>query len=449
MRKHITEYDVIVLGTGLKECILSGLLSVHGKKVLHMDRNDYYGGESASITPLTKLFELFNKKSEPQEAKFGRFRDYNVDLIPKFIMANGMLVKMLILTDVTRYLEFKQVDGSFVYKHGNKIYKVPVTESEALSTSLMGIFEKRRFRNFLIWVNQFKRDSPATFQGLDPYRTTMQQVYDHFGLDSNTADFVGHSLMLYRDDEYKRLPCGDSIDKIKLYQTSLARYGKSPYIYPLYGLGEMPQGFARLSAVYGGTYMLDKKVDEVIMENGKFSGVRSGDEIARAKLVVGDPSYFPNSVKKVGQVARCICILDHPVPQTGDVPSCQIIMPANQITPPRKNDIYVMSISESHNVAAKGRYIAIVSTAVETNNPQREIQPGLALLGPIIEAFFTVADIYEAAEDGRESQCFITTSYDATSHFETTCLDVLDVWKRITGEDLDLNKQLTKTAQTD
>ena len=43
------EYDVVVLGTGLTECILSGLLSVEGKKVLHMDRNDYYGGESASL----------------------------------------------------------------------------------------------------------------------------------------------------------------------------------------------------------------------------------------------------------------------------------------------------------------------------------------------------------------------------------------------------------------
>jgi Rab GDP dissociation inhibitor len=140
-----------------------------------MDRNDYYGGESASITPLQKLFELFGKKTEASEEKFGRLRDYNVDLIPKFIMANGivfhfffnfsircrqglnvpvgnrwfpasfsfsratetgMLVKMLILTDVTRYLEFKQVDGSFVFKTGNRIYKVPVTESEALSTSM-------------------------------------------------------------------------------------------------------------------------------------------------------------------------------------------------------------------------------------------------------------------------------------------------------------------------
>jgi len=44
---HILQ--VIVLGTGLTECILSGLLSVEGKKVLHMDRNDYYGGDSASL----------------------------------------------------------------------------------------------------------------------------------------------------------------------------------------------------------------------------------------------------------------------------------------------------------------------------------------------------------------------------------------------------------------
>ena len=41
--------QVIVLGTGLTECVLSGLLSVDGKKVLHMDRNDYYGGDSASL----------------------------------------------------------------------------------------------------------------------------------------------------------------------------------------------------------------------------------------------------------------------------------------------------------------------------------------------------------------------------------------------------------------
>lgn len=44
---------------------------------------------------------------------------------------------------------------------------------------------------------------------------------------------------------YLDLPCMDSLNRIKLYSESLARYGKSPYLYPLYGLGELPQGFAR------------------------------------------------------------------------------------------------------------------------------------------------------------------------------------------------------------
>jgi RAB protein geranylgeranyltransferase component A len=33
---------------------------VSGKKVLHMDRNKYYGGESASMTPLEEVCDLIN-----------------------------------------------------------------------------------------------------------------------------------------------------------------------------------------------------------------------------------------------------------------------------------------------------------------------------------------------------------------------------------------------------
>jgi Rab GDP dissociation inhibitor len=56
--------------------------------------------------------------------------------------------------------------------------------------------------------------------------------------------------------------------KVKLYYDSMMRYEglTSPYIYPLYGLGELPQAFARLAAVHGGTYMLAKPDAEVVYE---------------------------------------------------------------------------------------------------------------------------------------------------------------------------------------
>jgi Rab GDP dissociation inhibitor len=41
-------------------------------------------------------------------------------------------------------------------------------------------------------------------------------------------------------------------------------------------------------------------------------------------------------------------------------------------------------------VAAKDWFIAMVSTTVETANPEDEIQPGIALLGPVKQKFIQV-----------------------------------------------------------
>lgn len=82
----------------------------------------------------------------------------------------------------------------------------------------------------------------------------------------------------------------------------------------------------------------------------------------------------------------------------------------------------------------------MVSTTVETSNPELEIKPGLDLLGPIAQKFVSVTDFMEPTDDGMNSQLFISTSYDATSHFETTCMDVLNLFKRATGEEFDFNK---------
>lgn len=54
-------------------------------------------------------------------------------------------------------------------------------------------------------------------------------------------------------------------------------------------------------------------------------------QFARCKKLICDPSYALERTTKVGQVIRAICILNHPIANTGDVNSCQIIIPQNQV----------------------------------------------------------------------------------------------------------------------
>ncbi|KAJ1405407.1 Rab GDI protein [Sesbania bispinosa] len=444
-------------------------------------------------------------------------------------MANGNLVRVLIHTDVTKYLYFKAVDGSFVYNKA-KVHKVPSNDMEALKSPLMGIFEKRRARKFFIYVQDYNENDPKTHDGMDLTRVTTRELIAKFGLDDNTIDFIGHALALHRDDHYLNEPALDTVKRMKLYAESLARFqGGSPYIYPLYGLGELPQAFARLSAVYGGTYMLNKPECKVEFdEEGKVVGVTSEGETAKCKKVVCDPSYLPGKrggmveedlgteygdlyqlgteflplhrlrlglkwrrdiglslrgsnglpvifvkterrnggrrprnriclpsthpsmppitissplmywllvqVRKVGRVARAIAIMSHPIPSTNDSHSVQVILPQKQLG--RKSDMYLFCCSYTHNVAPKGKFIAFVSTEAETDQPAIELKPGIDLLGPVDEIFFDMYDRYEPVNEPSLDNCFVSTSYDATTHFESTVVDVLNMYTLITGKNL-------------
>lgn len=123
------------------------------------------------------------------------------------------------------------------------------------------------------YVQDYNEKDPRTHKGHDLRRMPMAALYQYFGLDAQTVDFIGHAIALHRfasaspllklmhrrgclalpilraagracrDDAYLREPALETVRKIQLYNDSLHRFEgtKSPYIYPLYGLGELPQ----------------------------------------------------------------------------------------------------------------------------------------------------------------------------------------------------------------
>lgn len=219
-----THYDLIVIGTGITESILSGLLSMEGKKTLNLDRNNFYGDSGASIN-LTKTWEIFRPgQSVPQE--LGHNRDWNIDLIPKFVMSNGKLVKMMIKTEVSNYLNWKSVDGSYVYQWqkggffssaGGAIKKVPGNKEEALASDLMGLFEKRRFYKFMQFAQNFNKEDPKTYCGIDLKKSSFAELVQTYGLEPNTLDFIGHAIALYTDNSFIDKNSIEVIEKIQLY----------------------------------------------------------------------------------------------------------------------------------------------------------------------------------------------------------------------------------------
>ena len=86
-------------------------------------------------------------------------------------------------------------------------------------------------------------------------------------------------------------------------------------------------------------------------------------------------------------------------------------------------------VSNAHAVCAKNLYIAIVAATVETSNAEAEIQPALDLLGPIKEVFMKVSPIELPVHDAKKEGLFVTSSYDATSHFETSDVEVLKIYE--------------------
>mmetsp|Transcript_19257 Transcript_19257/g.31632 ORF Transcript_19257/g.31632 Transcript_19257/m.31632 type:complete len:652 (-) Transcript_19257:3-1958(-) len=602
------DYDAVILSTGLEECVLAGLLSVRGMRVLQVDRNAFYGGQCSSLN-LKELYEKHGRAFDENatQAAYGRSRDFCIDSIPKLLMANGKLVRMLLQTGVTRYIDFGGIEGSFVYQSNGKIYKLPVTAPEALTSSLVGLFQKNAMRKFAEFIRTYKipkrvantytkaefadalkgyykvhnaekvgnvdglvdnfddkRDilvsdlerkyglplfpqeaevefgpgslciviegaplkkavpadqggpitrivrvtrfsaqldgskGPAELSGkveigdiiskvngenvvglsdkavqekivsaarpmkitfmkpifdasankYDGFKMTAKQLYEKFGLDETTQNFVGHAMALFTNDSYLNQRAEELIERCQLYGRSMGRFGQdSPYLFPMYGLSSLPESFSRLSAVYGGTVMLRTNVDEILFDPAtqQATGIRVGDQAAKAKYIIGDASYFPPEMsKKTGRVIRSACILKNQIPNTKE--SCQVILPAKHL-PSRTHDVYLSELSSKLHVVPKGIYLAIASTTVETNNPEQEVKIAENLMGNIAEKFADVSDCYAPVDPEGKNRCFIVKSLDATSHFETAAEDIERIYRAIFNKDLNLDEKLVPDQQ--
>ncbi|KAI9592154.1 GDP dissociation inhibitor [Syncephalis fuscata] len=336
-----TQYDVLLLGTGLVESIVAAALAQAGKSVLHLDANDYYGGNWAAFnykdlqtwleerqantlsTQATdsSLAPTFNKTNIQRYAKvtaqvlewpsndndasmdesapkldttnmdqlISNSRRFNLELAPKLLASNGELVDLLISSDIGKYLDFRLTDA--IYLFTSSLELIPSSKEAVFSSNTLSLIEKRKLMKFLMFAAAYEGNEEI-LQG-DKHQLYSEWLKENFKLDDRLAAAVEHAVTL-------KPPLADSvranvgITYTRDYLRSYGRFGASTFLCPVYGGSEIIQAFCRVCAVFGGTYMLGQNVTQF-----NINSEENGEHISGAHLVNGQQITFNTLVTAI------------------------------------------------------------------------------------------------------------------------------------------------------
>jgi len=427
------DFDVIIVGTGLKESILSGAFSRIGKRVLHIDYYEYYGDNWASFTlkafedflkissnpsaniteggdtdiaSLCSADEEFFKLQNPRQTVFGfvdvasgaapaaegtaapetstaevpeveaataadkttapsgqefdtpataddgeaaaaaatsedraeavtspavvgesqqqqqssesetnasesdgnswlyeKSRQFNIDITPKLLFARGPLVDLLIKSNVSRYLEFKMVDRIIAARRlDHKLMVVPCSRADVFNSSIppMG---KRKLMKLLVLAASYEEHA-------DKYEAFRDKPYREFlrsqGLDEMLQDVIVYSIGMVTDETNTL----EGLESTQKFLRSLGRFGNGAFLWPSYGVGDIPQAFSRLSGIFGGTFCLRRTAQCLVVnkETGKATSIvdNTGQKI-KAEHVILNERIVPLPDAEASQPAsRCV-----------------------------------------------------------------------------------------------------------------------------------------------
>lgn len=158
-------------------------LAKAGKTVLHIDPNDYYGSDQASLT-LDELITWSGRHgasslssiSYPQYSYASTSsinpslekdkRRYALSLFPAVLPSRGELIDTLITSDVSKYVSFRLLDTIAIWvddpesqEVGGTLRRVPGSKEAVFKDKSVSLMDKRRLMKFLMFAGgEFEED---------------------------------------------------------------------------------------------------------------------------------------------------------------------------------------------------------------------------------------------------------------------------------------------------
>ncbi|CAM0880884.1 unnamed protein product [Alopecurus aequalis] len=436
-----TSFDVVVCGTGLPESILAAACAAAGKTVLHVDPNPFYGSLYSSV-PLPSLPSFLSSDSStpcPSSSSSAdaaashsavhlerrclysevetcgtipeSSRRFTVDLVgPRVLYCADEAVDLLLRSGGNNHVEFKSVEGGSLLYWDGALYPVPDSKGAIfMDGTLKPGMKTLLFSFFKLVESHIAVSSSGDKEGEGEASAKISEE----DLDLPFIEFLKkqrlppkiRAVMLYAiamadydqdaaDSCEKLLTTRDGIKSIALYLSSIKRFANAegPFIYPMYGHGELPQAFCRFAAVKGALYVLRMPVAALLLDQEKkrYVGTRlaSGQDILCQQLIL-DPSLkipsldMPSDASNSNsprKVARGICITSSSIKQ--DKSNVLAVFPPKSLQEQQSAAVRVLQLSSNVAVCPRGMFMAYLST------PCTDASMGKQCINKAIEVLF-------------------------------------------------------------
>ncbi|KAK0633127.1 GDP dissociation inhibitor-domain-containing protein [Immersiella caudata] len=321
-----TVWDVVICGTGLQQSLLALSLSRSGKKILHIDPNEYYGGPDAAFSlqeteawvgrhaaPSSGLFKSASITKPEGSTGLSFSRAYSLALAPQLIHSRSKLLSQLVSSRAYKQVEFLAVGSFFTFKPAADpeqkptLARVPSTREDIAFEASLSLKAKRGLMKFLKFVLDYEGEAQRGVWGPhtdSPFNDFLQK---EFKMDSDLQKYI-ITLTLSLDGE---MSTKDGLAIIYRHLTSMGFFGPGfAAVYPKWGgISEIAQVACRAGAVGGAVYMLGTGIQaEETSSNDIQLQLTSGDTV-KTKLLVRDNDKEEGTFS----VSRLVAIVASPL----------------------------------------------------------------------------------------------------------------------------------------
>ncbi|XP_063516652.1 rab proteins geranylgeranyltransferase component A 1 isoform X2 [Pongo pygmaeus] len=298
-------------------------------------------------------------------------RRFNIDLVSKLLYSRGLLIDLLIKSNVSRYAEFKNITRILAFREG-RVEQVPCSRADVFNSKQLTMVEKRMLMKFLTFCMEYDK-YPDEYKGYE--EITFYEYLKTQKLTPNLQYIVLHSIAMTSETTSSTM---DGLKATKNFLHCLGRYGNTPFLFPLYGQGELPQCFCRMCAVFGGIYCLRHSVQCLVVdkESRKCKAIidQFGQRIISEHFLVEDSYFSENMCSRVQyrQISRAVLITDRSVLKTDSDQQISILtVPAEE---PGTFAVRVIELCSSTMTCMKGTYLVHL-TCTSSKTAREDLEP--------------------------------------------------------------------------